>query len=110
MHDSFGDLQEQLLEVVFLERELGDVAAFADQAAEDAEGKPDAEKRKKDAQDAKTKAVAARRAADLSKAPEDLKAAIEAGHARTPLDVDAYRDDLARKLSPTRRVMWSVTS
>ncbi|MFW5920586.1 MAG: phosphate acyltransferase, partial [Polyangiales bacterium] len=37
-------------------------------------------------------------------------AAIETGVATDPLDVDRYREELTRKLSPTRKVMWQVTS
>ncbi len=37
-------------------------------------------------------------------------AAMESGLARRPLDLEAYRERLERKLSPTRKVMWRVTS
>jgi malate dehydrogenase (oxaloacetate-decarboxylating)(NADP+) len=36
------------------------------------------------------------------------KAAIDTGVATIDLDVDAYRDHLAQKLNPTRKVMWEV--
>ena len=42
-------------------------------------------------------------------APAVAKAAIESGVSRAELDVDAYREELSRKLSPTRRVMWKIT-
>jgi malate dehydrogenase (oxaloacetate-decarboxylating)(NADP+) len=42
-------------------------------------------------------------------APAVAKAAIESGVNRNELDVDAYREELSRKLSPTRRVMWKIT-
>jgi malate dehydrogenase (oxaloacetate-decarboxylating)(NADP+) len=42
-------------------------------------------------------------------APAVAKAAIDSGVSRSELDVDAYREELSRKLSPTRRVMWKIT-
>lgn len=43
-------------------------------------------------------------------APAVAKAAIDSGVARDKLDVEAYANELERKLSPTRKVMWHVTS
>src|SRR5690606_13494656 len=43
-------------------------------------------------------------------APAVAKAAIETGVHRYELDVEHYREELSRKLSPTRRVMWKITS
>jgi len=43
-------------------------------------------------------------------APAVAKAAMETGVAQERLDVDEYRAKLARMLSPTRRVMWSITA
>ncbi|MEC7521110.1 MAG: NADP-dependent malic enzyme [Myxococcota bacterium] len=43
-------------------------------------------------------------------APAVAKAAIDSGVARERLDVEAYAAELERKLSPTRKVMWHVTS
>ncbi|MBO6934898.1 MAG: NADP-dependent malic enzyme [Deltaproteobacteria bacterium] len=42
-------------------------------------------------------------------APAVAKAAAEAGVATDPVDVEAYRHELTRKLNPARRVMWQVT-
>ena len=38
------------------------------------------------------------------------EAAMESGVAREPIDVERYRDELDRKLSPTRRVMNAITA
>jgi len=38
------------------------------------------------------------------------KAAIESGVAGQEIDIQNYREKLERKLSPTRRVMWRITS
>ncbi|MCP4906701.1 MAG: NADP-dependent malic enzyme, partial [bacterium] len=38
------------------------------------------------------------------------EAALESGVAGKQIDVNAYREELERKLSPTRRVMWRITS
>ena len=43
-------------------------------------------------------------------APAVAQAAIETGMARDPIDINAYRDALYRKLSPARRVLWSITA
>jgi len=43
-------------------------------------------------------------------APAVAKAAIDSGVATKTLDVDAYREELNRKLSPTRQVMWKITA
>ncbi|MAQ16759.1 MAG: NADP-dependent malic enzyme [Sandaracinus sp.] len=43
-------------------------------------------------------------------APAVAKAAAEAGVATDPLDVEAYRHELTRRLNPARRVMWQVTA
>ncbi|HJK93918.1 MAG TPA: NADP-dependent malic enzyme [Polyangiaceae bacterium LLY-WYZ-15_(1-7)] len=43
-------------------------------------------------------------------APAVAEAAIASGLAQRELDVQAYRHELERKLDPTRRVMWQVTS
>jgi malate dehydrogenase (oxaloacetate-decarboxylating)(NADP+) len=43
-------------------------------------------------------------------APAVAEAAIQTGMARDPIDIAAYRDALYRKLSPARRVLWSVTA
>ncbi|MBX3247592.1 MAG: NADP-dependent malic enzyme [Myxococcales bacterium] len=43
-------------------------------------------------------------------APAVAEAAMKSGVARRAVDVVAYRQELQRKLSPTRRVMWHVTS
>jgi malate dehydrogenase (oxaloacetate-decarboxylating)(NADP+) len=43
-------------------------------------------------------------------APAVAKAAIDSGVATRALDIDEYRESLGRKLSPSRRVMWSITS
>ena len=43
-------------------------------------------------------------------APAVAQAAIDSGVATVDLDVEAYRDELSRKLSPTRRVMWDITA
>ncbi|HEY8945879.1 MAG TPA: phosphate acyltransferase, partial [Polyangiaceae bacterium] len=41
-------------------------------------------------------------------APAVARAAIESGVARFPVDVDAYRERLFRRISPTRRVLWNM--
>jgi len=38
------------------------------------------------------------------------KAAIDSGVAHHPINIEDYRHSLERKLSPTRRVMWRITS
>ena len=38
------------------------------------------------------------------------QAAIDSGVAQDPIDIDAYRQELEQKLSPTRRVMWKITN
>ncbi len=38
------------------------------------------------------------------------QAAIESGVATRPIDVSDYREQLARRLSPTRRVLWDITN
>ncbi len=43
-------------------------------------------------------------------APAVARAAIESGVAREVIDLQQYRDNLARKLSPTRKVMWQITN
>ncbi|NOY90473.1 MAG: NADP-dependent malic enzyme [Deltaproteobacteria bacterium] len=43
-------------------------------------------------------------------APAVAKAAMESGVASKQLDIDAYREELNRKLSPTRQVMWKITA
>jgi len=43
-------------------------------------------------------------------APAVAKAAIESGSARDKIDIDKYRDDLERKISPTRKVLWGITT
>ncbi len=43
-------------------------------------------------------------------APAVAEAAMKSGVARDEVDLAAYRDDLERKLSPTRKVMWHVTA
>jgi len=43
-------------------------------------------------------------------APAVAEAAMRSGAARDEVDLEAYRDDLERKLSPTRKVMWHVTA
>ncbi|MEM9074488.1 MAG: NADP-dependent malic enzyme, partial [Myxococcota bacterium] len=43
-------------------------------------------------------------------APAVAEAAIESGVATRSLDIEAYRQELQRRLDPTRRVMWHVTS
>ncbi|MEM9194602.1 MAG: NADP-dependent malic enzyme [Myxococcota bacterium] len=43
-------------------------------------------------------------------APAVARAAMESGVATRTLDVDTYREELARRQSPTRRVMWGITS
>ena len=42
-------------------------------------------------------------------APAVARAAIESGVAREQIDVAAYTDQLYRKVTPARRVLWSVT-
>ncbi len=42
-------------------------------------------------------------------APAVAEAAIKSGVAQETVDIRAYRHELIRKLSPTRRVMWHVT-
>ncbi|MFK7988955.1 MAG: NADP-dependent malic enzyme [Sandaracinaceae bacterium] len=42
-------------------------------------------------------------------APAVAEAAMSSGVARESIDLAAYRAELERKLSPTRRVMWNVT-
>jgi malate dehydrogenase (oxaloacetate-decarboxylating)(NADP+) len=37
------------------------------------------------------------------------RAAVDTGVAGIDLDVDAYHEELTRKLSPTRKVMWQIT-
>ncbi|HJL17450.1 MAG TPA: NADP-dependent malic enzyme [Sandaracinaceae bacterium LLY-WYZ-13_1] len=43
-------------------------------------------------------------------APAVAEAAMDGGVARERVDLEAYRLELARKLSPTREVMWHVTN
>jgi malate dehydrogenase (oxaloacetate-decarboxylating)(NADP+) len=43
-------------------------------------------------------------------APAVAKAAVDSGVARTPLDPAEYRERLIRTLSPTSKVMWSLTA
>jgi len=43
-------------------------------------------------------------------APAVAEAAIRSNCARHEIDVAAYREELSRKLSPTRKVMWDITS
>jgi malate dehydrogenase (oxaloacetate-decarboxylating)(NADP+) len=43
-------------------------------------------------------------------APAVAKAAVDSGVARTPLDPGEYRERLIRTLSPTSKVMWSLTA
>ena len=43
-------------------------------------------------------------------APAVAQAAIESGVATEELDVEAYRQELTRRLDPTRRVMWQVAA
>jgi malate dehydrogenase (oxaloacetate-decarboxylating)(NADP+) len=43
-------------------------------------------------------------------APAVAKAAVDSGVARTPLDPSEYRERLIRTLSPTSKVMWSLTA
>jgi len=43
-------------------------------------------------------------------APAVAQAAIETGVAGRPIDIDEYRDQLYRKLSPARRVLWNITA
>lgn len=43
-------------------------------------------------------------------APAVAGAAIESGVSTVALDIEAYRLELDRKLSPTRRVMWRITT
>ena len=43
-------------------------------------------------------------------APAVAKAAMDSGVASKELDVNAYREELNRKLSPTRQVMWKITA
>jgi malate dehydrogenase (oxaloacetate-decarboxylating)(NADP+) len=38
------------------------------------------------------------------------RAAVESGVATVELDLERYREELDRKLSPTRRVMWQISS
>ena len=42
-------------------------------------------------------------------APAVAQAAMDAGVAEDPIDIDAYRHDLIRRLNPARRIMWQVT-
>lgn len=41
-------------------------------------------------------------------APAVARAAMESGVARQPVDVEAYRERLFRRISPTRRVLWNM--
>ncbi|HEX9619953.1 MAG TPA: phosphate acyltransferase, partial [Polyangiaceae bacterium] len=41
-------------------------------------------------------------------APAVARAAMQSGLARDRVDVDEYRDQLYRKISPTRRVLWHI--
>jgi malate dehydrogenase (oxaloacetate-decarboxylating)(NADP+) len=43
-------------------------------------------------------------------APAVAEAAIQTGVARDIIDISTYRDQLYRKLSPARRVLWNVTA
>jgi malate dehydrogenase (oxaloacetate-decarboxylating)(NADP+) len=43
-------------------------------------------------------------------APAVARAAMDSGVAHHPVDIEEYRHSLERKLSPTRRVMWRITS
>jgi malate dehydrogenase (oxaloacetate-decarboxylating)(NADP+) len=43
-------------------------------------------------------------------APAVAKAAVDSGVARTPVDLAEYRERLIRTLSPTSKVMWSLTA
>jgi malate dehydrogenase (oxaloacetate-decarboxylating)(NADP+) len=43
-------------------------------------------------------------------APAVAKAAMDSGVARAPVDLDEYRERLIRTLSPTSKVMWSLTA
>ncbi|HYO94638.1 MAG TPA: NADP-dependent malic enzyme [Polyangiaceae bacterium] len=41
-------------------------------------------------------------------APAVARAAMLSGVARSPVDVDEYRERLLRRISPTRRVLWNI--
>jgi malate dehydrogenase (oxaloacetate-decarboxylating)(NADP+) len=43
-------------------------------------------------------------------APAVAKAAMDSGNARRKVDIEQYRESLTQRLSPTRRVMWKITS
>src|SRR5690606_38544387 len=43
-------------------------------------------------------------------APAVAKAAIDSGNARRPIEIEQYRESLTQRLSPTRRVMFRITS
>ena len=43
-------------------------------------------------------------------APAVAEAAMKSGVATRQVDLDDYREQLARRLSPTRRVMWDITN
>jgi len=43
-------------------------------------------------------------------APAVAQAAIDTGVADKPINIDEYRDQLYRKLSPARRVLWNITA
>jgi malate dehydrogenase (oxaloacetate-decarboxylating)(NADP+) len=43
-------------------------------------------------------------------APAVAQAAIESGVATKHIDIEEYRDQLYRKLSPARRILWNITS
>ncbi|MEQ9321633.1 MAG: NADP-dependent malic enzyme, partial [Polyangiaceae bacterium] len=43
-------------------------------------------------------------------APAVARAAMESGVAGEQIDIDGYRERLTKMLSPTRRVMWGITS
>ena len=43
-------------------------------------------------------------------APAVAEAAMESGVATRKVDLEDYREQLARRLSPTRRVMWDITN